>query len=373
MDKKRILVLNYEFPPLGWGGWVVSYDIAKWLIKLWYEIDVITMWFKDLKEFEQVDWINIYRVKCLRTKKEICHPREQLTYLFIAYKKAKELLWVNKYDICHCHFIIPTWIIALKLKQKFGLEYIITAHGSDVLWYNPRFKMIYPFLSKIWKNILENSKYIISPSNFLKLQIENKYLWNNNKILIIPNWININKYNPWIKKKIILWTWRLIKNKWFHNLAKTFSEIEDTKWYELHICWDWIMMNELKIIQANSKNPIILHWWINNNSQEFKELLESTSIFCLPSKKENASISLLEAMSAGCAIITSNISWCPETLGEEWILINPEDNNVLRQKLELLINNDDLVKQKWILMRTRLEEDFDLDKIILEYNKLLNG
>jgi len=79
---KNILVLNYEFPPLGWWASPVSYEISKWYVELWYQVDVITMWYKGLPEYEKMDWINIYRVKCLRTKKQVCHPWEQLTYLY---------------------------------------------------------------------------------------------------------------------------------------------------------------------------------------------------------------------------------------------------------------------------------------------------
>ena len=120
--KLRILMLNYEFPPLGGGASPVSYEIAKGYAKLGHKVDVVTMSYKDLPEKETKDKINIYRVKCLRSKKEICHPWEQLTYIISAKKFLKKHLKNNNYDINHTHFIIPTGVIALWLKKKFGLE-----------------------------------------------------------------------------------------------------------------------------------------------------------------------------------------------------------------------------------------------------------
>ena len=147
---KRVLVLNYEFPPLGGGASPVSYEIADGLSKIVipaeagiqstaaFDIDVVTMGYKGLPKYEEVNKnFRIHRVKCLRSKKELCHPREQLTYLFFGYFKCKELLKKNKFDICHCHFIIPTGVLAMKLKKKFGLEYIITSHSSNVLKTQP--------------------------------------------------------------------------------------------------------------------------------------------------------------------------------------------------------------------------------------------
>ena len=120
-NKKRILVLNYEFPPLGGGASPVSYEIAKRLSETKeFDIDVVTMGFKKLAKYQKInDNLRVHRVKCWRSKKEICHPWEQLTYLISGYFKCRELLKKNKYDICHCHFIIPTGILALKLKNKF--------------------------------------------------------------------------------------------------------------------------------------------------------------------------------------------------------------------------------------------------------------
>gem|GEM_PF-3251800 len=57
------------------------------------------------------------------------------------------------------------------------------------------------------------------------------------------------------------------------------------------------MMKKLENIKENSKNKIVLHGWIDNNGETYKKLQETTSIYCLASEKENASISLLEAMS----------------------------------------------------------------------------
>ena len=235
---KKVLVLNYEFPPLGGGASPVSYEIAERLSKIpplslrapreaipcqtviqstaAFDIDVVTMGYKGLPKFEEVNKnFRIHRVKCLRSKKEICHPWEQLTYLFFGYFKCCELLKKSKFDICHCHFIIPTGVLAQKLKKKFGLEYIITAHGSDVPGFNTdRFKLLHKFTGPLLRRIVTDTRRIISPSFYLKdLILKNISTATEDKVVVIPNGIDTEKIKPQEKKKWIFSSGRLLPRK----------------------------------------------------------------------------------------------------------------------------------------------------------------
>lgn len=49
----KILLLNYEFPPLGGGASPVSYEIAKHFVNTGHQVDVITMGFRGLPPFEK--------------------------------------------------------------------------------------------------------------------------------------------------------------------------------------------------------------------------------------------------------------------------------------------------------------------------------
>ena len=369
--KQNILVLNYEFPPLGWWAGPVSYDISKWYVDAGYNVDVVTMWFKDLPEYEVKDWIHIYRVKCWRSKKEVCHSWEQLTYLISWYFKVKKLLKNKKYDLCHCHFLIPTGILALLLKKKFWLRYIVTSHWSDVPWYNPdRFTFLHKFTPWLLKRVINNAEIAITPSDYLANLIRKNIKRINKNIQIVPNWIDTNRFVPIEKKKIILWTGRLWPLKGLHLLAKAFSEIRDVKWYELHICWDGPLMDKLREIQKNSKNKIILHWWVDNKSEEYVELLWKTRIYCLPSVSENGPVGILEWMSSGCSIITTENTWCLEMAKDIWIFVDPTVESI-KSQLEYLIGNDNLCDELWKKARIKAINNYDKNWIIWKYVKIV--
>jgi glycosyltransferase involved in cell wall biosynthesis len=72
-------------------------------------------------------------------------------------------------------------------------------------------------------------------------------------------------------------------------------------------------------------------------------------------------------MSAGCAIITTNISGCPETIGKAGLLVEPENWRDLSQKIKKITKNEKELIRLQKLSRKRVENVFDWDVIIKEY------
>tara|TARA_Y100000310_G_scaffold25020_1_gene23968 strand:+ start:53 stop:1150 length:1098 start_codon:yes stop_codon:yes gene_type:complete len=356
--KKRILILNYEFPPLGGGASPVSYEIAKGYAKLGHKVDVITMGYKDLPKEETKEGINIYRVKCLRSKKEICHPWEQLSYLISAKKFLKQHLKIHTYDINHTHFIIPTGVLALWLKKKFDIPYIITAHGSDVLGYNKRFKKLYPLLIKPWKKIIKNANLITTPSRYLQDEI--KKITTEGKFIVIPNGIDKNKFKPLKKEKKILIVARLFENKGVQDILDALKDINMQDW-KVDIVGEgpYRSFLENKTKENNLTNIVKFHGWIDNKSNKMKELYGKASIFISASYFESFGLTVLEAILAGCYPIISDIQGYKEIFKDKKYFFKKGDVKELKTK----INN--LIKGK--IIQPKFNQDHNWDNIIEKY------
>jgi glycosyltransferase involved in cell wall biosynthesis len=365
-------MLNYEFPPLGGGASPVSCEISKGYVSLGHKVDIITMGFKGLPSFEQKDGINIYRVRSLRSKKEICHPWEQLTYVISAIFFLKKHLKSNSYDICHCHFLVPTGIVALWVKKRYGLNYIVTAHGSDVPGHNPdRFKLLHKFTKPILKKIGGKAKAITTPSNFLKnLITKNIGPDLEARITVLPNGAE-NFYLSGIKKEnIIFSSGRMHKGKGFQFLIQAFNRASLKNW-KLYLLGDGPYRNQLvKLAEKNEK--IIFTGWISNKSKKYRSIANKAKIFCLLSQAESQGIVYLEAMSTGCAIIASDIPACRETVGPDiGYLVNRENIEEITKKIKLLIKDEERLNKFMKKSRKRYEDNYTWDKIIKKYEKLL--
>jgi len=99
----RILVLNYEFPPVGGGGGRVAEDICIGLAKIGHEVRVQTAHWNGLPRVEQKDGYTIFRSWSLRRHAHTCSVGEMgafiVTNLLPALKHA--VTW--KPQVIHVH------------------------------------------------------------------------------------------------------------------------------------------------------------------------------------------------------------------------------------------------------------------------------
>lgn len=366
----KILVLNYEYPPLGGGASPVSKEIAERMALLGHQVEVVTMGFKTLPSKESINGVLVHRMNCLRSKINLCHPHEQLSYLYTARKYLTRYLKTNKFDVCHCHALIPTGILASWVKKRFNIPYIVTIHGSDVPGYNPdRFKMLHLFTSGMLKQIIRNAAGITSTSKYLATLLTSKF--EVHKISIIPNGVEKNKNVIVDKKDIILSTGRLLKRKGFLTLIKAVKNIESS--FELHVFGDGPELSALQTEATDSKMTINFHGWVDNQSALYKNMVARAKIFSLVSTNENASVSILEAMSNGCAIITSNTSGCLEMIDGVGICIDPGNVEQLHNSIVQLISDEDKLSQYAELAFQKSLNVYSWDNIVQDYLDKIRG
>ena len=78
------------------------------------------------------------------------------------------------------------------------------------------------------------------------------------------------------------------------------------------------------------------------NSQSLRYLYRGAFCFVFPSIYEGFGLPPLEAMTLGCPVITSNTSCLPEVCSNAALYVNPLDDNDIRMKIEMLINEPEL-------------------------------
>ena len=358
-------MLCYEYPPIGGGGAKVVHGLSSELVWQGHQVDIVTMGYKNLPQHEKLNDLNIYRVKCLRLKANICTPFEMIIYMILAIPLILKLCRNNRYDINHTHFIYPDGFLAYLVNKLNNLPYIITAHGSDVPGYNPdRFKVLHKLLTPLWKIITSGSERLIIPSRSLDNLV--KKATGSIRTTIIPNGINLNKFSADEKRenKILLVT-RMFERKGVQYFIHALSGLNHS--YAVNIVGEGPYLNNLKTLTKDSQSKINFLGFLDNDSKELRELYESSKIFIFTSESENFPVVLLEAMIAGLAIITTNDSGCAEVVGDGAILVKSKDPVAIKDALMKLINDPMLCNKLGKTARKRAEEFFSWTTIANKY------
>ena len=95
----KILVLNYEFPPVGGGGGKVAEDICRMLAQKGHQVRVQTSHVKGLPKHEQRDGYDVFRSFSFRRHLDHCSVYEMGAYLLT------NLFPALKHVLC-----CPNWI-----------------------------------------------------------------------------------------------------------------------------------------------------------------------------------------------------------------------------------------------------------------------
>lgn len=356
----RILVLNYEYPPLGGGAAPVCQQLCRHFARRGHEVDVVTMAFKNLPRREHDAGVEIARVPALRRKQATCETHEMLSYVLSAWPRVSWRLSRRPYDIIHCHFLIPTGLLAYLATFGRRIPYVLTAHGSDVPGHNPdRFKKEHRITTPLIRGIMRRAAVTTSPSLYLRdriLEVCGPF-----NVEHIPNGIDVTRLTPKPKLRRVLMTGRLLPLKGFQHVLEAAKDLETD--FEFHIAGDGPYRSGLEALAKSVRPKVVFHGWLNNDSPLLRDLYETSSIFCLPSECENASIALLEAMLAGMAVITSNSAGCPESIGDAGIVLSPKDPAAVRTALQNLIANPALCADLGAKARQRVLDTFDWNQI----------
>ncbi len=377
---KKILIVNYEFPPLGGGGGVATYDLAlEW--KKTCQVDVLTSSFLDLRGYENVENINVYRVKILfRKSRDAATFTSMASFVFFGFFTGLSLMRKNKYDVINTHFAVPTGPLGNVLSKLFRVPNVLSLHGGDI--YDPSKKMS-PHKSPVFKRVVN---YILNKADVLVAQSSNtrdnamQYYNVKKEIQIIPlayhppvlpvtdrKKLNIDK-----NEFIVTTVGRVIKRKAIDTAIRAIAGIKD-KNVKLYVMGDGPEKENLQNLAAELKiSDRIVFLGFVDDEVKYK-YLKVSDIFIMTSLHEGFGIVFMEAMYAGLPIVCTNHGGQVDFLFHEKnaLLINVGDVDNCRKSIERIKKDDKLSA----LFRTNNKKDvkkFYAENVALQYMDIFN-
>lgn len=313
----RLLLINYEFPPLGGGAGNATKHIAKELARMGHNVLVLSTWFRELPEQETIDGYKIIRIHSRRKRIDRSNPIEMLHFIWCAIREGPTLIKSFSPEAMFSFFAIPSGVVAWYFKRKFGIPYIVSLRGGDVPGFLPKnLKWWHIFSSPLTALVWKHANVVVANSIGLKELAEKTARKFGKDVAYIPNGVDMELFSPSRDKTKngfkILFVGRLIEQKGVWYLLEGLAHIRDHnatlfKRISCDIVGDGPLRGELEQLShtLSLENVVKFPGWISRDN--LPVLYRSASVFVLPSFDEGMPNVILEAMASGLPIIATDI------------------------------------------------------------------
>ena len=384
----RVLLLNYEFPPLGGGAGVATQALARGLASRGVTVDVITAGERDECRSE-VLWdghgeeglLTVYRVKSNRTGVHEAGMGGALSYLQHALPLVRARMRDEQYDVVHVFFSLPTGAM-LPLLSLGDTPVVVSLRGSDVPGYDPHqknlertHKVLLPLTRWIWRRATRVVAVCESLGRqALRTDPGLRYS-------VIPNGVDLTRFRPSARgrsrhegKIRCLAVARLVERKGLGDLIQAIATLERGR-YELEILGSGPDERKLKDLAFNLgvSREVIFGGSVSRN--EIPGRYRAADIFTLASWEEAFGNVFAEAMASGLPIVGSTVGGIPELVehGRNGYLVPPREPRALAAAIRLLADNPDLRAEMGRRNRTQAESNLSWARVTTRYLSTYNG
>lgn len=360
MSKLNLLMLNYEFPPIGGGAGKAHLCLLEQFAgNSSLNIDVLTSAPKPgFTKEEYSENITIYKVGVHKKNLHFWRRIEVLEWLFKAKRPYRKLLRENKYDLGHAFFGFPTGWLSYRTAKK--LPYIISLRGSDVPGYNIRLGLEYKLLSGLFRRIWNSATVVVANSK--GLQSLASQFTPNLDIKIITNGINAEIFHPSKEKNLtkpmqLLTVCRLINRKRLDLLIRAVDKARQLGLnIQLNIAGDGNLMGQLKNLTTKLNIAESVNFLLRVPAEKMPQLYRDNDVFVMCSAHEGMSNAMLEAMASGLPIITTHCEGVDELIGDNGIVIEKAEVSEIATAIKKLADDQETYTKMSVAARTHAEK-----------------
>ena len=264
--------------------------------------------------------------------------------------------------------------------MPWGSEILVTPQnesyltGKQIIWTIKKADMITCDAEHVKKEIIKLSGY------------------SENKIIVFPQGIDLKKFNPrangskirnklgWQNSKILIMT-RSFKSIYgieyfLRTIPNIIKENPETR---IILCGDGPLENSFKSFVSENKLTDYVYFAGFVKNEELPTYYAASDIYVSTSLSDGTSNSLLEAMACGLPVVVTDLpaikEWAKD--GYNGLLVPPKDSHQVYEKINLLLNDDDLIKKfgrrSYEIAKNKADWDKNFKKLEKIYDKLLEG
>lgn len=251
---------------------------------------------------------------------------------------------------------IPRLIGKISVVHNVGLDWKRAKWGS--------FAKLFLKITDYSTLFFPNLTFAISKDdvNYYQSKFKRKVLW-------LPTGVNCKEHSQpeeicrygLNKEDYILYVSRLVPEKGCHYLLEAYEGIMTDK--KLVIAGDASVHDDYyHSLLKRGNERIIFTGYVTGKLLD--ELYSNAYLFVQPSEIEGLPHSVLQALSFGRCVLASDIPGNREALGECGVTFKNKDSRDLKEKLEYLLANPDMITSQKKKSIHHVKENYDWEKII---------
>ena len=379
----NLLLINYEYPPVGGGAATATFHLARELRRLSHDVTVLTSRYSDAPGYElDGDGIHLHRVAALRQHRDRGGMLQMSAFTLAAAMRLPAVLRQHQVEGLIVYFSIPCGPLGLLARWWAGTPYVISLRGGDVPGLVPGgVEVLHRLLAPLRRLVLRGSVSNVANSPGLRTLSGRT---DAAPVIVIPNGVDTEYFCPADhppagRRELfrVLFVGRLQEQKNLVYLLREFAAARKhggaASSLRLEIAGDGPQraMLQAQAEELGVANAVGWHGWLGRAS--LRELLQGCDGFVNPSRFEGMPNAVLEAMACGLPVVASRVVGNDAVVrdGETGFLFELDEAGALSRLLRRIALDPTLARRLGAEGRAWTKRDFSWSQVASAYADLL--
>ena len=303
------------------------------------------------------------------------HPPYSLALAVALHDTARK----HELDLVHVHYAIPhatsAWIAHEMLGEERDLKIVTTLHGTDITLVG-----LHPSFHAITRFSILRSHGLTAVSKFLKRETVRDFTVPEERVEVIPNFIDIGVYRPGLVpshratlapdgEKIVMHISNFRAVKRAEDVVSVFAKLTAKQPSRLVLVGDG--PERPRVLMRAEELGVRDRVMFLGKHTSVHEVLSCADLFLLPSASESFGLVALEAMACGAPVVASNVGGLPEVIehGTSGYMFDVGDIDAMAEAGLRIMGDDEHWRSLSEAGRALAEERFSSERVVPQYER----